>query len=154
VPVSVLVEEACTRLAASRPGGLSRPQVSIERGLAPTLCDQEQVADALTRLLENACDVASDPARVRVQACSAAGADRSDGADRLIQIDVIDEGPGIPDPLLVRIFDPFYTTKANHVGLGLPLAQKLVRENGGRLLATSRFGQGSTFSILMPGAGE
>lgn len=154
VPVSALVEDACARLAASRPGSSAPPQVSIEPGLAPTMCDQEQIADALARLLENACDVAADAARVRVQARSAAGADRPDGAERLIQIDVIDEGPGIPDALLVRIFDPFYTTKANHVGLGLPLAQKLVRENGGRLLATSRPGQGSTFSVFMPGGGE
>jgi C4-dicarboxylate-specific signal transduction histidine kinase len=67
---------------------------------------------------------------------------------------VRDNGPGVPDDLRPRIFDPFFTTKGavDGVGLGLFVAEGLVRSAGGRLSlqGDSASGRGATFSIELP----
>jgi signal transduction histidine kinase len=70
-----------------------------------------------------------------------------------VVLDVLDEGPGIPDDVLPRVFDPFFTTKgdARGVGLGLFIAEGLVRRGGGRLLATNRSHEsGACLRIILP----
>jgi two-component system C4-dicarboxylate transport sensor histidine kinase DctB len=72
------------------------------------------------------------------------------GAD--MSIEVRDRGPGIREDILTRIFDPFFTTKdAMHgVGLGLFVAEGLVRTAGGRLSAGNRHGGGAWFRVELP----
>lgn len=75
--------------------------------------------------------------------------------DGAVWIDVMDDGPGIPDAALDRIFDPFFTTKdaVRGVGLGLFTAEGLVRTAGGRIEATNRKGgRGAHFRIELPAA--
>jgi two-component system, NtrC family, sensor kinase len=69
-----------------------------------------------------------------------------------IQIDVEDEGPGIPEKTLPRIFDPFFTTKppGQGTGLGLAIAQGIVADHGGRIEVASRPGRGSRFRVVLP----
>ena len=68
------------------------------------------------------------------------------------QIDVIDNGPGIPPDYLNQIFDPFFTTKKDGVGtgLGLSVSYNIIKKNNGRLEVTSEPGQGTCFSIYLP----
>lgn len=61
-----------------------------------------------------------------------------------------DEGPGMDSEQLGRIFDPFYTTKREGTGLGLSISHQLVRNNGGRIWATSEPGKGCCFHIAFP----
>ncbi len=68
---------------------------------------------------------------------------------------VKDDGPGIPESELERIFEPFYTTKeradgVGGTGLGLPVSLGMVESNGGRLEVKSRVGKGTTFTVLVP----
>ena len=72
-------------------------------------------------------------------------------------IQVIDNGPGIPDKLLPRIFEPFFTTKgtarkgeAKGTGLGLAICKEIVEHHKGRIEVESEVGQGSTFTIILP----
>ncbi|HEY3065676.1 MAG TPA: GAF domain-containing protein [Methylomirabilota bacterium] len=69
-----------------------------------------------------------------------------------IQIDVEDEGPGIPEKTLPRIFDPFFTTKppGQGTGLGLAIAQGIVADHGGRIEVASRPGRGTRFRVVLP----
>ncbi|MBI1735547.1 MAG: GAF domain-containing protein [Candidatus Rokubacteria bacterium] len=69
-----------------------------------------------------------------------------------LEIELEDEGPGIPDEVLPRIFDPFFTTKppGQGTGLGLAIAQGIVADHGGRIEATSRSGKGSVFRVVLP----
>jgi signal transduction histidine kinase len=61
-----------------------------------------------------------------------------------------DAGPGINSEQLDRIFDPFFTTKREGTGLGLSISYQLVKNNGGRIWATSKPKQGACFDIAFP----
>jgi two-component system NtrC family sensor kinase len=69
-----------------------------------------------------------------------------------IELEIEDEGPGIPEELLGRIFDPFFTTKppGQGTGLGLAIAQGIVTDHGGRIEVNSRVGKGSVFRVVLP----
>jgi two-component system NtrC family sensor kinase len=71
-----------------------------------------------------------------------------------VAVDVVDDGPGIPEELQPRVFEPFFTTKpeGEGTGLGLSICQGLVREHGGRLTLRSEPGRGCTFTVELPAA--
>ncbi|MEK6769616.1 MAG: ATP-binding protein [Gemmatimonadota bacterium] len=72
-----------------------------------------------------------------------------------IAIDVVDNGPGIPEEVQNRVFEPFFTTKAEGegTGLGLSICQGIVKEHGGKIALKSAPGHGATFTIELPRAG-
>jgi signal transduction histidine kinase len=67
-----------------------------------------------------------------------------------VELSVNDTGAGIPGDQQERIFQPFFTTKAHGIGLGLPISRRLVEDHQGRLLVESQPGSGSTFIIRLP----
>ncbi len=68
-----------------------------------------------------------------------------------IQIDFADNGPGIPEEMLEKIFTPFFSTKKKKgTGLGLAITRKIIQENGGEIRVSSCKDKGTTFSILLP----
>jgi two-component system sensor histidine kinase PilS (NtrC family) len=71
-----------------------------------------------------------------------------------VRIRVIDDGPGIDAEDLPRIFDPFFTKRTGGSGLGLSVAHRAVQAHDGVLIATSKLGQGATFSIVLPRRGQ
>jgi PAS domain S-box-containing protein len=68
----------------------------------------------------------------------------------LARIDVMDDGPGIAETDMDKIFSPFYSTKQNGTGLGLSIAWKIIQGHGGEIRAESKTGQGTKFLILLP----
>jgi len=72
----------------------------------------------------------------------------------LVRLSVRDNGPGIPPEILPKIFQPYFTTKdaRQGTGLGLNIVQRLVKENGGALHVRTRLGEGTVFTIYLPGA--
>ncbi len=65
-------------------------------------------------------------------------------------IEVTDNGPGIPSEIADQVFAPFYSTKKDGTGLGLPTATQIVTEHGGRLEFRSPRGGDTTFCIWLP----
>ena len=68
--------------------------------------------------------------------------------------EVTDDGPGIRDEDLERIFDPFFSTRDRGTGLGLAIAAKIMQAHGGRIRVSSRVGRGSTFGLYLPLAAQ
>ena len=77
----------------------------------------------------------------------------NDAGQEFIQIDVADTGPGIPRQVLEKIFTPFFTTKAQGTGLGLPICNKLIKLHNGKLSVTSNDSHGTVFSVRLPACG-
>jgi signal transduction histidine kinase len=69
-----------------------------------------------------------------------------------LAIDISDSGAGIKPDNLEKIFEPFYTTKQNGTGLGLPICRTIMDDHNGRLSVASKLGKGSTFTIWLPAA--
>ncbi len=73
-------------------------------------------------------------------------------SDRDVELEVRDNGPGIPEAVMDRVFDPFFTTRGpdEGTGLGLAIAFDIAREHGGVLEVSSRPGQGASFVLRLP----
>jgi two-component system sensor histidine kinase FlrB len=71
----------------------------------------------------------------------------------IVQIDFQDQGQGIAEENLDRIFEPGFTTSAGNPGLGLSVCQRVIAEHGGEIRVSSKTGQGSTFTIYLPVTG-
>lgn len=78
-----------------------------------------------------------------------------ENAAPLVKLWVRDDGPGIPSEVLAKIFEPYFTTKGPRqgTGLGLNIVQRLVKEARGALHCHTRVGEGTTFTVYLPGAG-
>ena len=71
-----------------------------------------------------------------------------DDDDRVV-LQVIDDGVGIPEEALPRIFEPQFSTRSTGTGLGLAIVQKLVRSWGGKVSVDSKVGEGTTVSLIL-----
>ena len=67
-----------------------------------------------------------------------------------MEIFIQDTGKGIPEDMQARIFEPFFSTKEEGIGLGLPIAQRIVEEHGGEIRLESHPGKGTTFFLTLP----
>jgi len=130
-------EPSCTRPDA--------PPVRLERGLAPdlpqVLMDRNLLRQALLNLLTNALQSMPDGGALTVRTWST--------GDR-VRIEVGDTGTGIPPEALRRIFDPYFTTREQGTGLGLPTVRRIVAEHGGDVTVESRPGEGTRFVVSLP----
>jgi len=77
-----------------------------------------------------------------------------DNTAPLVKFWVRDTGPGIPTEVMPKIFDPFFTTKGpvDGTGLGLNIVQRLIKEGHGALHCHTKSGEGTTFTVYLPGA--
>ena len=71
--------------------------------------------------------------------------------DNAVTVHFDDEGQGIPEDNLEKIWDPFFTTKDSGTGLGLAMTHKIIEEHGGDIQVESAVGQGTTFTLTLPG---
>lgn len=70
--------------------------------------------------------------------------------DEALQLEISDTGPGISEEDAKKIFEPFYTTKEQGLGLGMPYAKKIIEQHGGAVTVDSRLGKGTTIRISLP----
>ncbi len=69
---------------------------------------------------------------------------------RSVTVDVIDDGPGVPEAYINRVFEPFFTTREEGTGYGLYLAAEILKEQSGRLTVRNNPKGGATFTIWLP----
>jgi two-component system sensor histidine kinase TtrS len=117
-------------------------------GLLPQVyVDPIQLQQVVVNLLRNAIEaVAEEPEDVRQVTLQAAARPRADA----IEIAVIDNGHGLKAESVDRLFDTFYTTKSDGLGMGLSLSRRIVEAHGGELIAQTNNDRGMTFRVLIP----
>jgi signal transduction histidine kinase len=113
--------------------------------IPPVRIESELMEHVITNLLSNAAQASPPGAIVTVKTRLA---DTAEG--RKAEIAVIDRGSGIDPKHLENIFNPFFTTKPEGVGLGLAIVSKIVDEHGGQMTVESTQGEGSVFRVYLP----
>ncbi len=149
VEVQTLVDEVLAVLARDPQKDGIALRVQIQPGLSVD-GDQVQLEQVLLNLLINARHaMLGNGGALTIKA---AAVDNGE-----LRIQVIDTGPGIPEKLLPRIFQPFFTTKgtarrgeAKGTGLGLSICKDIINHHHGRIEVASEVGKGTTFSIYLP----
>jgi len=117
----------------------------LTRDLPPVWVDEKQVQQVLLNITLNAIQAMGDEGVLTVQTELVTERGRE-----WVKVTVADTGKGIPPEVLEKIFVPFFTTKTQGTGLGLPICKRLVEQQGGRIHVESRVGSGSTFAVMFP----
>ncbi|WP_299758189.1 ATP-binding protein [uncultured Pontibacter sp.] len=124
-------------------------QVSLKMYLpdekTEVLADAEQLEQVLINLIKNGVEACQ---KKHEEPCVEVVAFISETERDKLRIDVTDNGPGIPNDVLDKIFIPFYTTKKQGSGIGLSLSKQIVRQHGGSIRVHSRPGE-TTFSLSL-----
>jgi signal transduction histidine kinase/pSer/pThr/pTyr-binding forkhead associated (FHA) protein len=144
--VNQVVKEVC-ELMQGRAEELSITlDVQLAARVPKSLFDAEGMHRAVLNIVTNAFDVLDGEPHGKVQVLTG-----FDSVDEQLFIEVIDNGPGIPDEELPRLFSLFESTKgARGTGLGLAVSQKILREHGGEISVESAPGQGTRFRLAWP----
>jgi PAS domain S-box-containing protein len=133
-----------TRVATSEHSVLVKMQLS--EGLPHILGDSVQLQQVILNLIMNAVEAMSEVAegsRELLISTSNAGPDG-------VLVTVSDTGPGLPQAYPERLFEAFYTTKSNGLGMGLSICRSIVHNHGGRLWATPNEPHGAVFCMMLP----
>ncbi len=136
-----LVSDMFRRLDPIAAAGSVQLVSSVAPDATSFVFDASLLSIALSNLVQNAIQASRAGSAVTVKA-------QRTGDE--IEISVQDEGEGISPQNLENIFNPFFTTKANGVGLGLAIVSKIVDEHHGKIATVSTLGQGTTFRICLP----
>jgi len=125
---------------------------NIESDIPDIYVDENQIEQVLINLFLNSLDAMEKGGSIIINLKVAENkADNVlENASKAVVLDLIDTGCGIESDDLERIFNPFFTTKNDGVGLGLSISSRLIEENGGRILVESEKNQGTQFSIYFP----
>ena len=153
---SVNIHDVLDRARQSAAVGFGAHMLFIEEydpSLPQTMADSDQLLQVILNLLKNAAEANTEGGSVRLHTFYDASlrVRRSDGTQaRLpLQIEIIDDGPGLPADIADDIFEPFVSGKENGTGLGLALVSKLISEAGGWISVDSVPGH-TAFRISLP----
>ncbi len=117
-------------------------RTEIGPGLPHLMIDKGRITQALVNIVTNSLHAMEGGGHLTVKA-------EMDGKD-WVRIMVSDTGRGIPEGEIEKAFDYTYTTKEKGLGLGLPIAHRILEEHGGRIAIESHVGKGTTVSIFLP----
>jgi PAS domain S-box-containing protein len=144
VDVNRVVEETLLLVEKQMSKEGIRVSTRLDPALLPLRGDANALQQVVLNLLTNAREAMMDGGEIRIETGVAPG---RPGSIRLV---VADTGPGMPPDVLPKIFDPFYTTKAEGTGLGLSVSYGIVREHQGTVDVQSEPGKGTTFILTFP----
>jgi two-component system sensor kinase FixL len=140
-----LVEEAVAlALVGARQRGV-RTSLDLDDALPPVLVDDVQIQQVVLNLVRNAVEAMEHSERREVSIGT-----RAIGEEGMAEISVADTGPGIAPELAERMFQPFFTTKAAGMGLGLSICREIVEAHQGRLTMAPAPAGGAVFRVTLP----
>jgi two-component system sensor histidine kinase HydH len=124
---------------------LSKRQIELsihQEWQGEVVWDYNQMKQVLINLMDNAMDAIDQSGHLSISVQA--------GEQETIVIKVIDNGAGIPEEIKPRIFNLYFTTKAQGTGIGLSLVQQIIHEHHGQIFVESESGKGTTFTINLP----
>jgi len=139
-----LIEEAgALALVGSRERGI-KPVFDFGAGDDVVIADRVQIQQVLINLMRNAMEAMRDSETKTLTVTT-----RSGDEGRLI-VTVADTGPGIADDIAPQLFQPFVTSKANGMGVGLSISRRIIESHGGELTVQRNEAGGATFTFTLP----
>ena len=125
----------------------SRPAMHLELAANLPLVsgDTAKLRQVIHNLLQNAEQAVSDVAVPRIVV-------RTEAVDAGVQLTMRDNGPGFPEAMMGRVFEPYVTTKSKGTGLGLAIVKKIVEEHNGRIAVANDPSGGASVTIVLPAA--
>ena len=115
--------------------------ISCGEQAASGMIDEASMRGALMNLILNAIEAMPQGGRLNVT---------SDRSGQTLNLKIEDTGKGISEEGAKNIFEPFYTTKEQGLGLGMPYAKKIIEQHGGSITCNSRSGEGTTICVTLP----
>jgi two-component system, LuxR family, sensor kinase FixL len=144
-PISPVVKEAAElALIGTKQRGVS-VRVKEEAGNVTVIADKIQIQQVLLNLLRNAAEAVADQERQDVVLLTEA-------RDDTVQISVIDNGPGLPEEVQAKLFQPFVSTKETGMGVGLSVCRTIIAAHDGRVWAEPNPEGGTIFRFTLPTA--
>ena len=147
--LNVLADEVITLVRPEANSRNVRLATEPDSSLPPVSGDRVQLQQVLLNLLLNAMDAmndsTSDGRQITVHVQS---------AGTQVEVAVSDTGHGIPADKLAHIFEPFFSTKPNGMGMGLAISRSIIEAIGGNIRAKNNEAGGATFTFTLPAAGD
>lgn len=117
-------------------------QILVEQPIIDSIyCDRSQVKQVLLNIVKNAIEAMEKPGKITISVQT---------SNDCVHILISDEGPGIPDEILYKLGEPFFTTKKNGTGLGIMICKNIMEEHHGLLEIYKNKDKGSTFKLSFP----
>ena len=138
-----ILEEIAAELAERASAQNVQVELKLEADLPQVPMDRTMLVSALTSIAENSLAAMPDGGSLWLQA----EAIRPAGA---VAFRIADSGPGIPEELRERVFEPFFTTRSSGTGLGLAIAKGVVEGHRGKIRIADRPGGGAVVTVLVP----
>ena len=132
-------------------------EIQVPDGLWSVEGDENQVKQTVNNLLINSLQAMPPGGKLRLQAQNTGKETRPPEplpVGEYVRLTISDNGIGIPEKNLARVFEPYFTTKNRGHGLGLSMAWSVVKNHGGHITISSKEGQGTTFEIYLPATGR
>lgn len=137
-----VIEQASSLALIDGNGGVNM-EIVVDDDAAEALIDKIQIQQVLLNLIRNAREAMAESPRRELSIVTAR-------AGHMVEISVADTGPGLPEAIRGRLFQPFVTTKRNGMGVGLSVCRTIVEAHGGRLIAEDRDSGGTIFHLTVP----
>ena len=141
-----IIQEASGLLAPNATAEGIEFVVDLAAGLPQIHVDKIQIQQVVFNLVRNGVEALADTKDAQLIISSA----QSD--DGMVQVIVSDNGPGVADDMISKLFDAFTTTKSDGMGVGLSICKSIVEDHGGKIQADRNDTSGMTFSFTVPGA--
>jgi PAS domain S-box-containing protein len=141
VDLKELLANALADLKTLRPGDYEVHFNASGKAIVP--CDETLIRQSFLNLFINAVDALGKDGAIDVSV-------ERTRSGRFIQTVIQDNGHGMPEDLIAKIFIPFFTTKTHGTGLGLSLVQKIILAHNGRIEVHSVPGKGTRFTVILP----
>ena len=140
--LSKTIEEAIG-LALIGVGQGLKLDIRVDDNASEAVIDKIQIQQVLLNLIRNAAEAMAGSARRKLSIATARAGD-------MVEISVTDTGPGLPESVRARLFQPFVSTKPNGMGVGLSVCRTIVEAHGGELRAAEGDGGGTVFLLTVP----